>query len=114
MATELLELVDHIAVAALALLPHRREDTEATPLPVLVLLRGHLLMDPIAQTVRHKDRSAHLTQRQFALLHALSARNGRPTSAEELLTEVWGESRSKRRSRQLLRGLHLSLAAEAR
>src|SRR5207302_2591204 len=79
-------------------------------IPTLFLHAGHaridgtlrLLLDPIDRLVRYHDRCVHLSQREFALLHCLSARRGRPASAEELLTYVWGEKQSNGRPRQIL------------
>jgi len=61
-----------------------------------------LLLDPIARTVRFHDKSVSLSQREFAVLHALSTHCGRPVSAEALLTSVWGDARSAERTRQIL------------
>jgi len=61
-----------------------------------------LLLDPISRTVRFHDQTVHLTQREFAVLHCLSSHNGRPVSAEDLLTFVWGETNPQDRSRQIL------------
>jgi len=60
-----------------------------------------LLLDPIGLVARYQDRSVHLSQREFAVLHCLSARSGRPVPADELLTYVWGESQQEK-SRQIL------------
>jgi hypothetical protein len=61
-----------------------------------------LLLDPIGRTVRFHERAVHLSQREFALLHCLSESRGRPVSAEELLTSVWGESQGAEKSRIIL------------
>lgn len=61
-----------------------------------------LLLDPIGRVVRYRDRSVRFSQREFALLHCLSSHRGRPVSAEELLTYVWGDAKSAERSRQIL------------
>jgi DNA-binding response OmpR family regulator len=63
-----------------------------------------LLLDPISRVVRFRERSVRLSQREFAVLHCLSSHGGRPVSAEELLTDVWGggEAKSAERSRQIL------------
>jgi DNA-binding response OmpR family regulator len=61
-----------------------------------------LLLNPIARTVRYRDKSIRLSQRAFAVLHTLSCHRGRPVSAEDLLTTVWGEAPSPDRSRQIL------------
>jgi DNA-binding response OmpR family regulator len=61
-----------------------------------------LLLDPIARTVRFHDKSTRLSQREFAVLHCLSSRSGRPVPAEELMTYVWGDSATVDRSRQIL------------
>lgn len=51
-----------------------------------------LLLDPIGRIARFQERSVRLSQREFALLHCLSSRRGRPVPADELLRDVWGES----------------------
>lgn len=61
-----------------------------------------LLLDPIARVARYQDQVARLSQREFALLHYLSSRHGRPVAAEELLTHVWGEGQTSQRTRQIL------------
>lgn len=53
-----------------------------------------LLLDPIERVVRYQDKSVRLSQREFALLHCLSSRHGRPVPADELLTYVWGEKKA--------------------
>ncbi len=60
------------------------------------------LLDPIEHAVRYHDRSVTLTQREFAVLHCLSSTEGRPVSAGELLTYVWGEEPSAERSRRIV------------
>ena len=61
-----------------------------------------LLLDPIARTVRYHEQSTRLSQREFAVLHCLSSRSGRPVPADELLTYVWGDKSTSERSRQIL------------
>lgn len=63
-----------------------------------------LLLDPIARVARFRDRAARLSQREFALLHYLSSRRGRPVAADELLRHVWGDggNGSAPHSRQIL------------
>jgi DNA-binding response OmpR family regulator len=61
-----------------------------------------LLLDPISREVRYRDRRVRLSQREFAVLHCLSGHEGRPVSAEKLLTYVWGDADSGERSRQIL------------
>jgi len=51
-----------------------------------------LLLDPIGRIARFQERSVRLSQREFALLHSLSSRRGRPVPADELLRDVWGEA----------------------
>jgi len=64
--------------------------TRAAPSSVDTTLR--LLLDPIGRIARYQQRSVRLSQREFALLHSLSSRRGRPVSADELLRDVWGEA----------------------
>lgn len=61
-----------------------------------------LLLDPIGRVIRYRDRSVQLSQREFAVLHCLSAHRGRPVRADELLRVVWGDHRSGHRARQIL------------
>jgi DNA-binding response OmpR family regulator len=61
-----------------------------------------LLLDPIARTVRLHDKSVRLSQREFAVLHCLSSRSGRPVPADELLTYVWGDKQGAERTRQIV------------
>ena len=56
-----------------------------------------LVLDPIGRVARYRDRSVRLSQREFAVLHCLSARRGRPVGAEELLTMVWGTTGARPR-----------------
>ncbi|HJQ19333.1 MAG TPA: winged helix-turn-helix domain-containing protein [Gemmatimonadaceae bacterium] len=72
---------------------------QAPPARVDSTLR--LLLDPIGRVVRYQDRSMRLSQREFALLHRLSAGHGRPVAADEILTYVWGDRKGSR-SRQIL------------
>lgn len=61
-----------------------------------------LLLDPIGRIVRYHDRSEKLSQREFAVLHCLSARSGQPVAADALLRYVWGDRQSGKESRQIL------------
>jgi len=61
-----------------------------------------LTLDPVARVARYRDRSVHLSQREFAVLHCLSSHSGRPVDAEELLRVVWGDVPSQVRPRQIL------------
>lgn len=62
----------------------------------------HLVLDPIGRVVRYQDRIVRLSQREFAVLHCLSAQRGRPVGAEELMTVVWGDTLAGARPRQIL------------
>lgn len=61
-----------------------------------------LTLDPIARVARFRERSVRLSQREFAVLHCLSVRSGRPVDADELLREVWGNDVAPGRPRQIL------------
>lgn len=61
-----------------------------------------LTLDPIARVARFRERSVRLSQREFAVLHCLSVRGGRPVDADELLREVWGNDVAPGRPRQIL------------
>jgi hypothetical protein len=61
----------------------------------------HLALDPLTRTIRHHDRSARLTQREFALLHCLVS-NSAAVSAEALLRTAWGDNPKVAGSRQVL------------
>ena len=60
-----------------------------------------LVLDPLTRTIRHGDRSARLTQREFALLHCLVS-HATPVSAEELLRTAWGDNPKVAGSRPVL------------
>jgi DNA-binding response OmpR family regulator len=64
--------------------------TRGAPTSVDRTLR--LLLDPIGRIARYRQRSIRLSQREFAVLHALSSRHGRPVPADELLRDVWGDA----------------------
>jgi DNA-binding response OmpR family regulator len=49
-----------------------------------------ITLDPIGRTVNRGDRRERLSQREFAVLYALSLSEGRPVSADDLLARVWG------------------------
>ena len=61
-----------------------------------------ITLDPVGRTVRHGDKCARLTQREFALLHCLVSREGRAARAEELLATAWGDNPSAQGSRPVL------------
>lgn len=61
-----------------------------------------LTLDPIARMARYRERSVRLSPREFAVLHCLSNRSGRPVDADELLRAVWGGALSPGRPRQIL------------
>lgn len=61
-----------------------------------------LLMDPVARSVRYHDKIVRLSQREFAVLQCMSSHSGRPVSAEDLVTYVWGERPAGERPRQIL------------
>jgi hypothetical protein len=51
-----------------------------------------LLLDPVARTARYRGHAVRLTQREFALLHCLSAHVGHAVAIEDLHRYVWGDS----------------------
>jgi DNA-binding response OmpR family regulator len=61
-----------------------------------------LTLDPISRVVHYRNRTVRLSQREFAVLHYLSTRSGRPVDADELLRVVWGSAGSPARPRQIL------------
>lgn len=61
-----------------------------------------LLLDPIGRVVRYRHKSVRLSQREFAVLHCLSSRSGRPVAADELLRYVWSEVPGHDQSRRIL------------
>jgi DNA-binding response OmpR family regulator len=94
---------------ACLLMPIRRQDVDK----VVKLLISHtpttrvdstlrLVLDPVARTARHHEFIVHLSQREFAVLHCLSSRSGRPVPADELLTYVWGDRHGTERTRQIV------------
>jgi DNA-binding response OmpR family regulator len=60
-----------------------------------------LLLDPIACVARYQEQVVRLRRREFALLHYLSSRHGRPVAADELMAHVWGDTETQG-SRQIL------------
>lgn len=63
---------------------------------------SHLVLDPIGRVVRLRERSVKLSQREFAVLHCLSGRGGRPVSATDILSYVWGDGTARRQTRVIL------------
>lgn len=72
----------------------------ACPMRVDGIVR--LLLDPIGLVARWRDRTIHLSQREFAVLYVLSTHAGEPVAAEELTTRVWGRSAADEKARQIL------------
>ena len=70
--------------------------------PVRVDSGSRLLLDPITRNVRYGDKSVQLSQREFAVLHCLTARHGKPVSAGELLRTVWSDGATVEHSRPIL------------
>jgi DNA-binding response OmpR family regulator len=62
----------------------------------------HLVLDPVARVVRLHEKSVKLSQREFAVLHCLSTRKGRPVSAYDLMAYVWGERSERKKTREIL------------
>src|SRR6185436_844369 len=62
----------------------------------------HLVLDPIGRVVRLHEKSVRLSQREFAVLHCLTTRRGRPVSAYDLLAYVWGERSEQKKTREIL------------
>jgi DNA-binding response OmpR family regulator len=62
----------------------------------------HLVLDPVARVVRVHDKSVKLSQREFAVLHCLSTRKGRPVSAYDVMAYVWGERSERKKTREIL------------
>ena len=63
---------------------------------------SHLVLDPIGREVRMRDKSVKLSQREFAVLHCLAGRGGRPVSASDILSYVWGDGTGKPQTREIL------------
>lgn len=61
-----------------------------------------LMLDPIGRVARYRNRSVRLSQREFAVLHCLSARGGKPVAADELTRVVWGSASADASARQIL------------
>jgi DNA-binding response OmpR family regulator len=49
-------------------------------------------LDPARRTATRGERRLELTPKEFGVLEYLLAADGRPVSAEELLTRVWDEA----------------------
>jgi len=62
----------------------------------------HLVLDPIGRVVRLRSKSVRLSQREFAVLHCLTGKGGRPVSATDVLAYVWGDNPGKVQSREIL------------
>ena len=62
----------------------------------------HLVLDPISRVVRVHEKSVKLSQREFAVLHCLTTRRGRPVSAYDVLAYVWGERAERKKTREIL------------
>lgn len=62
----------------------------------------HLVLDPITRVVRYQERSVRLSQREFAVLHCLTSRRGRPVSAYDVMAYVWGERSERKKTREIL------------
>jgi DNA-binding response OmpR family regulator len=62
----------------------------------------HLVLDPINRVVRLHDKSVKLSGREFAVLHCLTARHGRPVSAYDVMAYVWGERSERKKTREIL------------
>lgn len=63
---------------------------------------NHLVLDPIGRVARLYSKSVQLSQREFAVLHCLTGRGGRPVSATDVLASVWGDNPGKVQSREIL------------
>lgn len=63
---------------------------------------SHLVLDAISRTVRLGAKSVRLSQREFAVLHCLSGRGGKPVSAIDVLSYVWGDGTGRRQTREIL------------
>jgi len=62
----------------------------------------HLVLDPIGRVLRMHAKSVQLSQREFAVLHCLIGRSGRPVSATDVLATVWGDQPGRVQSREIL------------
>lgn len=62
----------------------------------------HLVLDPIGRVVRLHEKSVRLSQREFAVLHCLTSRRGRPVSAYDVMAYVWGERSERKKTREIL------------
>lgn len=63
---------------------------------------SRLLLDPVARLVRCQSMQVRLTQREFALLHCLSGRQGQPVACDELHRYVWGGALESRKTQQIV------------
>lgn len=64
----------------------------AAPLVPPVLVAGDLTLDPARHVAQRAGRDLGLTKKEFGVLQALLAAEGRVVSAEELLEKVWDEN----------------------
>jgi DNA-binding response OmpR family regulator len=102
---------DVIEAGAAALLATPISKADVTRLVKLLTKRAgglsvdgalHLVLDPIGRVVRLHDKSVRLSQREFAVLHCLTTRGGRPVSAYDVMAYVWGERSERKKTREIL------------
>ena len=77
-------------LARVRALLRRAEPPEEIEKPIEV---GRLSLDPASRRVVLDGRPLSLTKQEFDLLHFLASRPGRIFSRQQLLDQVWGESR---------------------
>jgi DNA-binding response OmpR family regulator len=69
---------------------------------VLAPAQQDVALDPVGLTVRGREGTAKLTRREYALLHCLVSRAGRPVSIARLQTHTWGEALPRRSAAQIV------------
>jgi DNA-binding response OmpR family regulator len=66
---------------------------ERLPAPAISFQRMGIVLDPIDHTARFGGAIAHLSPREFSLMHCLVRNGGRAVPVDELLNYVWGMPR---------------------
>jgi two-component system KDP operon response regulator KdpE len=64
--------------------------SQASSGPTRLFAIGDVELDPDRRTVKKRDKSVHLTPKEFDLLHYLMANAGMPIAHAKLLQAVWG------------------------
>ena len=75
---------------------------DAQPAPPVGHAGLDLFLDALDRTVRHGKSVVRLSPREFALLHCLIAKKGRPVTVPEIYDYVWGGARKGESMREIV------------